>query len=521
MHSVTSVTPCPRCGKAESPLEVSDALPTSPCPELLCANDTAPPDSLRVEILSELDSAMMAISRFDDEIAELVFRRQELRDFIADHEKVLAPIRKLPGELLSQIFLHSAERDSTSVWNPITDPEWVLARVCSYWRTIALSLPQLWRHIHISDAGYPFIHPTASIESTLSLQLDRCAQVPLAISFNGRHLMEGSTIYLLRTLFSVAHRWQTASLTLTASDVLEVERQSYATSFPALRSLALSGNEDEQFAFTTVLKSVPVLEELCYNGGGHSYCTRSLFGCANLNLTFCSDAPDHSTLERIHNFPFAQLSNLSLHNNWHETWDILNILHLASRLVDLSFHSLYRRDHPFIHHNQEILPNLHSLTLVASDLTFLHHIDVPALRVLNITQPLSTSINPPMDTSIASFLIRTAPSLTHLTLDSVGENLLDILGSKPHLTTLILSRMEFCLDFTLVRALTCGPGERNLVPHVVSLDLSKNHVRCPTPPLLDMLRSRCDPGSLRFIALPQKLNHLITTLCDEGLDINQ
>ncbi|KAJ7112005.1 hypothetical protein C8R44DRAFT_632527, partial [Mycena epipterygia] len=142
---------CLRCGFPRSTLEILE-LPTSPCPELRHSN-TAPEDSAYADIRREIDKGERALALIDEKmddlqrvLDELAVMRQELQDFVADHQSVVAPIRKLPNELLSEIFLQCAARERIydNQWNPSTDPEWMLVQVCSLWRAAALSTPRIW-----------------------------------------------------------------------------------------------------------------------------------------------------------------------------------------------------------------------------------------------------------------------------------------------------------------------------------------------------------------------------------------
>lgn len=65
----------------------------------------------------------------------------------------LSPIRKLPSELLRDIF----------IWNFDEHPccAWVLAAVCSSWRRLVLQTPKLWSKVRVRLLIYPSnAHPT-------------------------------------------------------------------------------------------------------------------------------------------------------------------------------------------------------------------------------------------------------------------------------------------------------------------------------------------------------------------------
>ncbi|KAF8154894.1 hypothetical protein B0H34DRAFT_799627 [Crassisporium funariophilum] len=83
-------------------------------------------------------------------LAELDVYRKDLCTVLTRHQAVLSPIRKLPPEILAEIFLCAAG-DSSVAW-PASGQggmPWLLGNICSYWRTVFLSLPKLWQEFHL------------------------------------------------------------------------------------------------------------------------------------------------------------------------------------------------------------------------------------------------------------------------------------------------------------------------------------------------------------------------------------
>ena len=75
-------------------------------------------------------------------INSLEDQRDELEAKISKAQAYLAPVRKLPDELLSEVFV--------IIWCA-GDKKcgWKLASVCRLWRRVALSLPKIWSAIHL------------------------------------------------------------------------------------------------------------------------------------------------------------------------------------------------------------------------------------------------------------------------------------------------------------------------------------------------------------------------------------
>ncbi|KAJ7112007.1 hypothetical protein C8R44DRAFT_632848, partial [Mycena epipterygia] len=117
----------------------------SPYPELLLSN-TVPLDSQIPVILSAIRAAQGDIRALetdqkivDERVKE---RRSALHDFIQTHRSMVSAMRRLPSEILSEIFVHcSTKQDGCK-------PR-LFATVCSRWREVGLSNPRFWCNIYL------------------------------------------------------------------------------------------------------------------------------------------------------------------------------------------------------------------------------------------------------------------------------------------------------------------------------------------------------------------------------------
>ncbi|KAF9059731.1 hypothetical protein BDP27DRAFT_1340891 [Rhodocollybia butyracea] len=87
----------------------------------------------------------------------LIAEKERTREIMKQTQCLLAPIRKLPDEILGCIFDECCgmnyfnsigvdpQVDSVGLFR--TKPALVLSSVCSCWRRIGLSLPQIWARI--------------------------------------------------------------------------------------------------------------------------------------------------------------------------------------------------------------------------------------------------------------------------------------------------------------------------------------------------------------------------------------
>ena len=103
------------------------------------------------EVTSKIDAAEIALAQLVREsrlaISELEERRAALEDQVSKTLAYLSPIRRLPMELLREIFVWSFEEHACSAW--------VLAAVCPSWRRLALRIPIIWSKV--SSLEFPFL----------------------------------------------------------------------------------------------------------------------------------------------------------------------------------------------------------------------------------------------------------------------------------------------------------------------------------------------------------------------------
>ncbi|KAJ7873163.1 hypothetical protein B0H13DRAFT_1024821 [Mycena leptocephala] len=471
---------CSRCGFTAGEALELPAVP-SVLKELLSSN-TAPEDSIYDDLRREVEVAEKNLPMIEENInhlermlQQLTARRQELRDFVADHHKIMAPIRKLPNELLWEIFSHG-EGDSLNRWNLI-DTRWLLPQVCRSWRAVALSMPRLWNHLSFNDP-IMFGHLShRGVRAMLLLQLERSAEAPLTIDLSRGDLGETEKRLIFEVLLPVAHRWQDFNLRLDFRNVPYFLIHG-VVSFPQLTKLSLSVNNPE-CPFSSIFMSMPLLKELRYDAPPDSHWD------------------SESSLSQLNSLPLSQIKKLHLSHQWSRVSDMLNILRAASNIVEASFHYCHMRQEPLV--NPVTVPNLVSLDIRENVGTFLDYIVAPALRRLTLKFPPSSGISP----DAMSFIARTGSVLTHLTFHCLlkfDNMLLDFLGHTPHISNLVLGRSQSYIESDFVKALTCGPGEPNLVPELVFLEL-RGYFRCGGVLLFDMLKSRCTPGPLRSLRL--------------------
>ena len=193
----------------------------------LLGTNYVPTNSETRQILNFLSHRLSELSRLDTEIDrlqaiidDLYEQRDKARKFVDDHRALLSPARRLPPEIVGEIFVHCLPTTHNAV-KSTTEAPLLLGRICSAWRNISLLTPRLWSSIHLV---IPIHHDASKFNSIIQLRckalkewLGRSGTLPLSISLttsnNGycAHLSSAATP-LMETLIQFSHRWNSIDL---------------------------------------------------------------------------------------------------------------------------------------------------------------------------------------------------------------------------------------------------------------------------------------------------------------------
>ncbi|KAI5831743.1 hypothetical protein K523DRAFT_414787 [Schizophyllum commune Tattone D] len=118
------------------------------------------------------------VSHIDAEVERLHGLRKRVLTQLDVHKSITSPVRRLPLELLSEVFtmLYDEEMES---WDKAYIAIYILSRVCSTWRALVRGTPRLWVEIPTlvrkpRDRYCPHIHHLAdhiSLSGSLPLRL--------------------------------------------------------------------------------------------------------------------------------------------------------------------------------------------------------------------------------------------------------------------------------------------------------------------------------------------------------------
>ncbi|KAJ7639238.1 hypothetical protein FB45DRAFT_787928 [Roridomyces roridus] len=232
-----------------APCRGAIASPLSPFPELLASNDM-PNDVQAAAISSAVEKAQ----------ADLIFcpNSVELQAFIQSHTAILAPIRRVPNEILAEFFAYCV--DVSEPLDPKKGEAWVVSRVCCRWRAVAIACPELWSHFVFPK------EPIKHLQDSIHVQLERAPYPsPLSIRVQGAYEVPRDVMDLL---FAAHARWEELVLR-NNRDLVKFVRRAHNTQFPRLKKLEINDDLSSRLldgqdpaATFDIVQSFPALTNL-------------------------------------------------------------------------------------------------------------------------------------------------------------------------------------------------------------------------------------------------------------------
>ncbi|KAJ7286332.1 hypothetical protein C8J57DRAFT_1118959 [Mycena rebaudengoi] len=258
------------------------------------------------------------IAHLNSQIRDLLCLRQLEREKIAMLRVVVAPIRRLPTELLTDIFLLSV-KDYVFFGADCRLAVLRLSHVSPYWRQVAHSAPRLWT---FRVTLQPKTKPTEDYLSSTKAWMERSSPLPVSVHV-ATSLPTVDLAGLMDVLLSVVNRWKTLNM---ASKSLQSFPQLPSDTFSSLEEVYLSGMDADMSgsnmqAFATAprlrnvtlipqIGSVPMpwaqLTKLHINDQSPSRCRSILWLCQSIvsaRITTCAWGTLPSSPTK-HNLPF-------------------------------------------------------------------------------------------------------------------------------------------------------------------------------------------------------------------------
>ncbi|KAJ6562563.1 hypothetical protein B0H19DRAFT_1234134, partial [Mycena capillaripes] len=230
-----------------------------------------PKDEEILDIKTLLVEPTLQLKRLDEKIADLqkaidrlAAERDVLGAFMDGHKALISPVRRLPLDVIQEIFAACLPTHRNCVMSAAEAPV-LLGRICSSWRVVSLSTPRLWARLHIvqpprdrfdSDAESMNKKLAQRLEVT-KMWLGRAGQCPLSISLQTRpepcysppatpSTSEPLSGQFLQALIAFAPRWQHIILT-TPPFMLDEMAHLTAADVPMLQTIGLHPHPQQQF----------------------------------------------------------------------------------------------------------------------------------------------------------------------------------------------------------------------------------------------------------------------------------
>ncbi|KAK0210276.1 hypothetical protein DFS33DRAFT_1378258 [Desarmillaria ectypa] len=141
---------------------------------------------------------------------------------VAEHLTILSSIRRVPTELLQEIFLYCVgDKPFRDIWPEggyASDAPVVFGRVCSRWRTVSLNTPSLWSSLKITISRVAGAVDWAALGSRKILRawLKRSGRLPLDVCLSASRTSSAAELRDIIYCLGLPHcyRWRRIILTL-------------------------------------------------------------------------------------------------------------------------------------------------------------------------------------------------------------------------------------------------------------------------------------------------------------------
>ncbi|KAG9091700.1 hypothetical protein FRC06_000447 [Ceratobasidium sp. 370] len=429
--------------------------------------------------ISALESVLAKlIAETRAQVSALAAEKSSLEQRVASAKGYLAPVRKLPADILADIFLLLLEDDPLVPWR--------LSAVNRQWRTTALTTPRLWSRIRIQPPAMPTGNAlrlwversgdTCPLDIEITLAPPANWTPSTTISRADREAQRDEVQWghvVMFHLGSQVHRWRRF-----------VYRAERLFMFLGALNVAFGGG------------SAPMLEEFVVDCGdvGHHHVSNDPW-CYLPTSTTCT-VPSMRALD-LRNVPFTWnspmlrgLHRLALADQSHPVasasrLSVDRLLTVLSNNPDVEELSLELRCAPAVLPPRNLtLHKLKSLTIAGGDahtLEFLEHLTLPALTSLSVR----LSVPEPVDDALQALLTRSGhPSIKRFAChpayaDEFPSRAVAALPSITHLEMLEMMPRDVLIQLTPSSSHSASPSSPpSPHPHTIA-GLPTPGVLCP------------------------------------------
>ncbi|KAJ7589837.1 hypothetical protein C8J56DRAFT_585009 [Mycena floridula] len=468
---------CQVCGSLTAtefdfPMESPTYDPLPYIQELLSSNN--PPSQLQesqieatvaeiYESLQGLDARIFDMQRILKELCQERARKTaELRDC----KSILHPIRRLPNDILCEIFLSSIKGEQVEDQETTLDPSlmhWVLPRVCSQWRSVGLSFPRLWSTVRVSpdDLDFDTMGPRRTC-FILGTQLHRSGSHPLSVAISSD--TEIPKFHpILEILFLTSSRWEELSVLVPTK--AHTAFAPLKGSLQALKTLELWVHNQESPPLQVEAGEMYELAPKLTNFVGSAFLAIKLVFPFSQITSYNSITPATccATLHLVSRFPNLEVLRVvcfidnahDISRGWHE--------HVLPAIVTLPLLRKFVCIRGPTDAHDEWEDDQHS----SDDCLLLSQLSLPALNDLDIVVHKSTD-------QLEALLRRSQCPLKTLSLethDISADDLINMLRAIPTLQSLTLDCEEESVIQTFMEELI---QNSSILPHLQRLELAHN-----------------------------------------------
>ncbi|KAK0242270.1 hypothetical protein EDD85DRAFT_810632 [Armillaria nabsnona] len=192
---------CDHCGNPVNQCEYRNSFPPSVSMALRTGQQIHSPSeaakysSAMFTMHSQLSIWDSDMKRLEAALNTLKTDHRNLSRYASSYQTMLAPVRRLPMEILLTIFEEACSelgaislQDKIPLWDRedesislYSNTPVYLASVCYYWRSICLSVPKLWTYSYVYARGPSLSSSTANL---ILLFKKRSKPLPLSISIS-------------------------------------------------------------------------------------------------------------------------------------------------------------------------------------------------------------------------------------------------------------------------------------------------------------------------------------------------
>ncbi|KAJ7466184.1 hypothetical protein B0H11DRAFT_2048764 [Mycena galericulata] len=416
--------------------------------------------------LARIEESILKVSLI---LSELQFQKRQRTKSLTALRRILSPIRRLPNELLTEIFLFcraNSTRSTVSILD-VREAPMLLSHVAAHWRTVSIGTPMLWDTPCFRESIVS--HPKAIYMRSI---LQRSRHLPTSLAFetfgdSGPRAIAGNTD-CFQFFTDLGDRVQHISLDLPWRDVMEhIKNPPGCPLFPILASLKVTLEDDGLEDWPAILDSF-----------------RRAPGLRSLTLN-ASSSPFTPT------FPWVQLTSLTMFIPIDETTVYLVLRQCLQLKTCVLFEMSYTGD---TQDSQPLctLDALRSFSFSpweADSGKLLEFFSFPKLESLS----LSHCVNMPA-TVLLDLRARSHFKLQDLTLCNLPlttEELLEVLRHLLTLQTLVLGNSATYIVDDLLRAFTYSQShvQSLLLPRLTTLTIRHESMFLTGSVVADMVES--------------------------------